>query len=79
MANTSHLQAEKFRSYRVLRLIRVCGCAVALWVSSIAVAAQPSSATAKRMFEATFESAKTYPDPFNDVELDVIFSKGTQT
>ncbi|MBI4166995.1 MAG: DUF5060 domain-containing protein, partial [Acidobacteria bacterium] len=32
-------------------------------------------ASQSRVFEWTFESQKTYADPFNDVDVDVIFSK----
>jgi hypothetical protein len=30
--------------------------------------------TCSRVFEWTFESGKSYPDPFNDVDLDIIFT-----
>lgn len=33
----------------------------------------------ERMFEWTFESHKHYSDPFNDVEVDVIFTNGGQS
>jgi hypothetical protein len=46
---------------------------------ALLVAKPTSSADAARaegyMFEKTFESSKAYADPFNDVDLDVIFSK----
>ena len=32
-----------------------------------------------RVFESTFESQKTYADPFNDVDVDVIFTQGSET
>src|SRR5688572_17723669 len=35
-------------------------------------------ATAERMVEWTFESRKAYADPFNEVEVDVVFSKDGQ-
>lgn len=43
-------------------------------IDHASAAAKPSG-TYERMFEATFESRKTYADPFNDVDVDVIFSK----
>lgn len=30
------------------------------------------------IFERTFASQKSYPDPFNDVDVDVVFSKGAE-
>src|SRR5688572_2260332 len=30
----------------------------------------------ERMFEHSFESPKVYADPFNDVEIDAIFTQG---
>src|SRR6266550_6315105 len=39
---------------------------------------QPPS-TAMRMVEWTIESQRTYTDGFNDVDVDVVFSKGGQT
>lgn len=35
--------------------------------------------THERMFERTFESGRVYSDPFNDVDIDVIFTKGGQS
>lgn len=32
--------------------------------------------TQNRVFEWTFESRRAYTDPFNDVDIDVVFSKG---
>ncbi|MBI4166275.1 MAG: DUF4038 domain-containing protein [Acidobacteria bacterium] len=50
---------------------------IVLLLSPVAMGAanSPLSATQSRMFEWTFESRKAYPDPFNDVDVDVIFSK----
>ena len=45
-------------------------------VQLAAVAQSPSS---QRMFEWTFESRKSYADPFNDVDVDVVFSKGGES
>jgi hypothetical protein len=42
-------------------------------------AAQPPPATTERMFETTFESAKRHADPFNEVDVEVIFVKDGQT
>lgn len=39
----------------------------------------PPAATQTRMFEGSFESHKVYADPFNDVDLDVIFTNGEGT
>jgi hypothetical protein len=41
--------------------------------------AAPPSTAQERMVEWTIESHKTYPDPFNDVDVDVIFSDGKQS
>ena len=35
----------------------------------------PVSYQSEWMFEATFESEKAYSDPFNDVDVDVVFTK----
>ena len=43
-------------------------------VEVAALSAQPPSSQ-NRVFEWTFGSRKTYADPFNDVDVDVIFSK----
>jgi len=45
---------------------------VLLWAPS---AVSNSFASQERMAELTFESRKTYLDPFNDVDVDVIFMK----
>ena len=41
--------------------------------------AQDPSCAQKRIVEWTIESKKTYTDPFNDVELDVVFARGRQS
>ena len=46
-----------------------------LFASSAQAVAQEQAATAERMFEATFESRKKYSDPFNDVDVDVVFTR----
>src|ERR1700744_3462874 len=45
-------------------------------VAQVALASGHALATQSRVFEWTFESQKVYPDPFNDVDVDVIFAKG---
>ena len=44
-------------------------------VTAVAAAGSEPTATQSRVFEWTFESQKAYADPFNDVDVDVIFSK----
>ena len=41
----------------------------------VAAANAESSSSHSRMFEWTVESKKSYADPFNDVDVDVIFSR----
>lgn len=41
----------------------------------VAGAYAQSPSTQNRVFERTFESRKAYADPFNDVDVDVVFSK----
>jgi len=53
----------------------VLGVGLEAFCSAEAVAQQASTA-AERMFEASFESKKAYADPFNDVDVDVIFTQG---
>lgn len=38
-----------------------------------------AEATAGRVFETTFETKKQYTNPFSDVEVDVVFSRGETT
>lgn len=40
-----------------------------------AVADATTSVTRERMFEKTFKSKKAYEDPFNDIDVDVIFTR----
>jgi hypothetical protein len=40
--------------------------------------AQPG-ATCSRVFEWTFESRKAFADPFNDVDVDVLFRNRSKT
>jgi len=54
------------------------------WLLSIlmllsGVAARAAEATATRVFEQTFELRKAYADPFNDVDVDVVFTKGADS
>jgi len=43
------------------------------------VAANLPTATQERIVEWTIESHKTYADPFNDVDVDVLFTKGGES
>ena len=62
------------------RQVIVRGLAVFLMVlAQIAAASAQPPSTQNRMFEWTFESKKSYADPFNDVEVDVIFTKGSES
>ena len=45
----------------------------------MAAGSAPALASQNRMFEWTFESQKSYADPFNDVDVDVVFSKGGES
>ncbi|MGB8115171.1 MAG: DUF5060 domain-containing protein, partial [Candidatus Sulfotelmatobacter sp.] len=50
----------------------------------LAVAAQLTSASQSTqaqtwMFERTFSSQKGYADPFNDVDVDVVFTRGGES
>ena len=55
-------------------------CAVLLpWASGWASQAAMPSATQQRMVEWTIESKKIYADPFNDVDVDVLFEKGGES
>lgn len=49
---------------------------VVFWHPMPSVATEPASGTYQRMVEWTVESQKTYSDPFNDVDVDVIFEHG---
>ncbi len=56
------------------------GLAVFLMVlAQIAAASAQPPSSQNRMFEWTFESKKTYADPFNDLDVDVIFTKGSES
>jgi len=50
---------------------------ILLWAQS--AASNPASTPQERMVEWTIESRKSYLDPFNDVDVDVIFSKDSET
>ena len=43
------------------------------------LSAQDPAATQNRLFEWTFHTDKVYADPFNDVDVDVIFARGSET
>jgi hypothetical protein len=47
--------------------------------AQIALASGRPPATQSRVLEWTFESQKVYADPFNDVDVDVIFTKGGES
>jgi hypothetical protein len=52
---------------------------VALSLAVVNVEAEPQSVTAvSRIFERTFHSEKAYADPFNNVDVDVVFSRNGQ-
>jgi hypothetical protein len=59
-------------------VVRSCAWFPIILVNS-PVRAEPPAATQERMFEWTIESHKVYADPFNDVEVDVIFTKDRQS
>jgi Protein of unknown function (DUF4038)/Domain of unknown function (DUF5060) len=46
-----------------------------LLMVGVAGAQAQSNSAQNRLFERTFESRKTYADPFNDVDVDVVFAK----
>jgi len=50
---------------------------ILLW--AISAAANSAAAPQERMVELTFESRKSYSDPFNDVDVDVVFMKDGQS
>src|SRR5437879_4995166 len=51
--------------------------ATLIWGCSVATT--PPPATQERMVEWTITSQKNYADPFNDVDVDVIFTHGSQS
>jgi len=57
------------------RFAGACAAAFALQIAGVNLEAQPFSIPQGQMVERTFESRKQYPDPFNDVDVDVIFSR----
>jgi hypothetical protein len=59
--------------------VTLCFVIGALTFPSVPALARPYSQSAERIFEATFESRKPYSDPFNDVDVDVVFSRGGQS
>lgn len=64
---------------RVVNIIVSLAALVALLRRENAVADVPPSNAQERLVEWTIESRKTYADPFNDVDLDVIFEKDGQS
>ena len=71
----------KTRSLRLLGLFAIAWQASYLHAEGMALVAAPTAppAVAQRMVEWTMKSQKRYSDPFNEVEVDVIFSRGDQT
>ena len=59
-------------------ILLFCLTIIALFKFSLAVAADPPS-TQERMFEWTVESQKAYRDPFNDVDVDVVFDRAGES
>ena len=57
----------------MLRLVAIVSLVVILLGSAGAETLQPG------VFERTFTSQQSYADPFNDVDVDVVFSRGRET
>jgi hypothetical protein len=56
------------------------GVVLFLLIQAVGAFGAPTpTATQTRMFEGTFASSKIYADPFNDVDVDVIFTNGQQS
>ncbi|MFY9910311.1 MAG: DUF5060 domain-containing protein, partial [Candidatus Sulfotelmatobacter sp.] len=55
-----------------------CGAVLLLLLVNFVMAEQ-LPVTASRMFEWTFASQKKYADPFNDVDVDVVFTRGGES
>jgi hypothetical protein len=62
---------------RPRHLAKLFALLVALTAAASAQTNPPSGVPG--VFEHTFASHKTYTDPFNDVDVDVIFTRGTET
>ena len=63
-------------SFPSRKLLGTCFVAAIVLLARDAVAAiSPTSNVLERMVELTLESQKAYPDPFNDVDVDVIFTR----
>ena len=58
--------------------VRALAVALVVLLQIAVVNAQPPSSQ-NRVFEWTFESRKTYSDPFNEVDVDVIFTKNAES
>src|SRR5437667_33093 len=67
-------KAEPDRFEMVLFSACLCGLIFLTW--GRAAGAGPPTAIQERMVEWTVESQRAYADPFNDVDVDVIFTKG---
>ncbi len=71
------MQKRKRQSYG---LSVICLTALLGLLRGVDVSAEePPSVEQERMIEWTIESRKSYSDPFNDVDVDVIFSKDGQS
>jgi hypothetical protein len=68
LARRSEGRGGKGRTVKVLVVF-------SLVLLEMAAASPHPSSSQNRMFECTFQSRKAYTDPFNDVDIDVVFSK----
>src|SRR5262245_49051879 len=59
--------------------VAVCLTTLICWVRVDHAAAAPLSTHQERTVEWTVTSQKTYADPFNDVDVDVILTHGNQS
>lgn len=61
-------------------LLGVCWAAATLLLAGeSATGISPPTRTWERMVELTIESQKAYPDPFNDVDVDAVFTRGHES
>jgi len=72
--------AESTRICHVNRFVRAAFLLVVLFaLDSLEHAFAKMEPSYERIFEFTFASTKEYADPFNDVDVDVIFTRGKRT
>src|SRR5262245_23733684 len=69
------MSVETWKRMTTAQLIASLASGLALLSSANISGAVPSPSTYERMAEWTIESHKAYPDPFNDVDVDVIFER----